>query len=76
MNSALIKLLKKHELSEKDCYEINQIYCILSDEKKQAILDNFEVLALKIKEIESQLITEQNILLDSIIPEIQKIIQK
>ncbi len=76
MNVALESLFTKHEISKKDCHELRQIFMLLPSEKKQFILDNFVIIASKIKKIEQNTIIEQEILLDSIIPEIQKITQK
>jgi len=76
MNTMLKTLFDKYKISEKDQYEINQIFMIVNDEKKHKILANFELLAQKIQKIEEEIILEQNILLDNILPDIQKIIQK
>jgi len=76
MNVLLEKLFEQYGLSEKDRYEILQMFCILSDEKKQLLLNNFEKLSKRIEKISSDILIEQEILLDSILPEIQKIVQK
>jgi predicted Zn-ribbon and HTH transcriptional regulator len=76
MNNALLeKLFEKYEISEKDIYEINQIFAIVSDEKKHKILASFEDLAKKIKKIEEENILEQSILLDNILPDIKQILK-
>lgn len=74
MNVLLEKLFLQYELSEKDRYEILQIFQILPDAKKQLLLNNFENLVQKIEKINEDIIIEQGILLDSILPEIGKII--
>ncbi|MDQ7023888.1 MAG: hypothetical protein Q9M97_10495 [Candidatus Gracilibacteria bacterium] len=71
MNTLLKSLFEKYEISEKDQYEINQIFNILNDEKKHKILASFELLAEKIKKIEEELLLEQSILLDNILPDIK-----
>ncbi len=76
MNTLLKTLFDKYKISEKDQYEINQIFMIVDDEKKQKLLANFELLAQKIQKIEEEIKLEQYILLDNIVPDIQKLIQK
>jgi len=75
MNTQLQKLFDKYEISDKDCYEINQIFQIVDDEKKHKILANFELLAKKIKKIEEEIILEQSILLDNILPDIKALLK-
>jgi len=75
MNVLLEKLFEQYSLSEKDRYEILQMFHIMSDAKKQLLLNNFEKLSEKIKKISQDIIIEQGILLDSILPEIQKIVE-
>ncbi|MDQ7010114.1 MAG: hypothetical protein Q9M94_07555 [Candidatus Gracilibacteria bacterium] len=74
MNTLLKSLFEKYEISEKDQYEINQIFNILNDEKKHKILASFELLAEKIKKIEEELLLEQSILLDNILPDIKELL--
>ena len=76
MNTLLKTLFDKYKISEKDQYEINQIFMIVDDEKKQKLLANFELLVQKIQKIEEEIKLEQYILLDNIVPDIQKLIQK
>ncbi len=63
MNAYLQKLFEKHRLSEKDKYEILQIYTFLSEEKKQNLINNFEFVVLKIQKIEKTLELEKEILI-------------
>ncbi len=74
MNVLLEKLFEKYDISEKDRYEILQMFQIMSDHKKARLLNNFETLAKKIEKISSDIVIEQGILLDCILPEIQKIV--
>ena len=76
MNVVLDSLLLEHQISEKDCHHVRQMFTMLPNNKRQYILDNFVSIAKKIKKIEQNTITEQEILLDSIMPEITKITQK
>ena len=75
MNVLLKTLFDKYEISEKDQYEINQIFNFVNDEKKHKILANFEVLAKKIKKIEEEILLEQSILLDNILPDIKTLLK-
>ena len=75
MNTQLKTLFDKYKISEKDRYEINQIFNFIDNEKKQKILANFELLAQKIKKIEEEIILEQSILLDNIIPDIKALLK-
>ena len=75
MNTQLKTLFDKYKISEKDRYEINQIFNFIDNEKKQKILANFELLAKKIKKIEEEIILEQSILLDNIVPDIKALLE-
>jgi len=75
MNTQLQKLFEKYKISDKDCYEINQIFLIVDDEKKHKILANFELLAQKIQKIEEEIMLEQSILLDNILPDIKALLK-
>jgi hypothetical protein len=63
MNTLLKALFEKYRVSEKNKYEILQIWSLLPDVKKQNILSNFEALAIKLQSIEEELNTEKEILL-------------
>lgn len=63
MNTFLQELFEKYEISDKDRHNILQMYNILSDDKKQNILNNFETLVYKIKKIEEDIKTEKEIIL-------------
>jgi predicted Zn-ribbon and HTH transcriptional regulator len=73
MNTRLQKLFENYNISDKDCYEIKQIFQIVTDEKKHKILSSFDILAKKIKKIEKDISLEQEILLNNILPDIKKI---
>ena len=74
MNTRLQKLFEDYDISEKDCYEIKQIFQIVTNEKKQKILSGFDVLAQKIKNIGEEISLEQEILLNNILPDIKKLL--
>lgn len=63
MNTYLKILFEKYNISEKNRYEINQIYILLSDEKKQNLLKNFKFLAKKVNKIEKSISVEKSILI-------------
>jgi len=63
MNAYLQTLFEKYKLSDKDRYEILQIYTFLPDDKKQNLISNFEFIVLKIKKIEQTLELEKEILI-------------
>jgi hypothetical protein len=63
MNLLLEKHFEKYGLSEKDRYEINQIFQLLPPEKKQDVLDNFENLIFKIRKFQEDIRIEQEILI-------------
>lgn len=76
MNTKLEELIKKSWLSEKDAYEIRQIFMFVNDEKKQNILKNFYLMVENIKKIKIDLLKEQEILLWRTISNIERSIKK
>lgn len=75
MNIFLEKLLDKFELSEKDKYEIKQIFDFLPNYKKQNIIKNFEELSKKIKKIEEDINIEREVLVWETLKEIKNVIE-
>jgi len=63
MNTQLEKLFTQYSLSQKDRYEINQIYVLLPKVKQQNLLQNFAVLAAKLHKIENDLREERELLM-------------
>lgn len=63
MNIYLEKLFERYKLSEKDRYEILQIYTFLPENKRQNLINNFEVIVFKIQKIEQTLELEKEILI-------------
>jgi hypothetical protein len=76
MNVQLQKLFSQYDLWEKNMYEIDQFFWILSSVKQQKLLQEFGVLVEKIQKIETDISIEQEILLDSILPDIHKLLHK
>jgi predicted Zn-ribbon and HTH transcriptional regulator len=62
MNTQLQKLFEKSSLSKKDKYEINQIFELLPLDKKQNILDNFEILSTRLEQMHKEIDLERRIL--------------
>lgn len=75
MNTALEKLLENELLSEKDRYEIRQIFEIVDEHKKQNILNNFDKMLLAIAKIKQELREQQEILLWKAISNIENAIK-
>jgi len=75
MNILLEKYFEKYGLSEKDRYEINQIFQLLPPDKKQDVLDNFENLVFKIKKVQEDIRIEQEILIWDAVSKIRNAIE-
>jgi predicted Zn-ribbon and HTH transcriptional regulator len=75
MNTLLEKLFDEYNLSEKTSFEIKQIFQIVTDEKKNKILNNFKILVKKIEKIEQENLLEQEILLDNILPDLKELLK-
>lgn len=76
MNTQLEKLFIQYSISEKDRYEINQIYDLLPNTKQEKVLQNFPILAAKFHKIEEDLREERELLIGSKVEEIRnKILQ-
>lgn len=76
MNVLLEKLLENESLDDKDRYEIRQIFNIVSDDKKQNILNNFDKMLISIMKIKQELRESQEILLWKAISNIETAIKK
>lgn len=63
MNIYLETLFERYRLSEKDRYEILQIYTFLPEDKKQNLINNFESVVYNIQKIEQTLELEKEILI-------------
>jgi len=62
MNTLLQRYFDKYDLSKKDKYEINQIFGLLPVDKQQNLLNNFDLLAIRLNKIEEDIRIEREIL--------------
>lgn len=76
INTLLEEYLKNPILSDKDRYEIRQIFNVVDDEKKKNILKNFPRIIESITWIKQELKETQEILLWRAISNIEKAIEK
>ena len=76
MNTRLEYLFEKHNFSDKDRYEVNQIFWLLPLDKQQNILNNFEVLALRLWHIEKEIDLEKRILIWDLFKDIKSFYNK
>lgn len=76
MNTLLESLFDKYHLSEKQRYEIHQMYWFLTPEKKVDLMNNFEVLAMKLQAITDEINLERWILVESAIANITNVIRR
>lgn len=63
MNTKLESLFEKYNISEKNRFEIRNFYMFLDEWKKHNLLNNFELLATRLKKIETDIQTEKDILI-------------
>lgn len=75
MNIALEKFLQNELLTEKDKYEIRQIFEMVDDVKKQNILKNFDKILIAIVKIKQELREQQEILLGRAVSNIERAIK-
>ena len=71
MNTKLEKLFEKYNFSQKDRFEISQIFFLLTEERKQNLLKNFDDFAFSINKINSDIDTEKDILIWSAVEKIK-----
>lgn len=76
MNTQLNKLLENSNLSEKDKFEINQIFFLLPPDKQQNILNNFEVLCFRLEQMHNESLIEQEILLWNLYEDLEKFVEE
>gem|GEM_PF-6358690 len=65
INVAFEDMLKSCSLSDKDCYEIRQIFYMLSRQKQQNIINNFNIMVDRINKFKEDIEEQQKILLES-----------
>jgi hypothetical protein len=71
MNTQLEKLFEQYHLSEKNRYEINQIFWLLPINRQHNLINNFDVLAVKLNQIETEINLERRILIWDIFKDIK-----
>lgn len=71
MNTRLEKLFEIYNFSEKNKYEINQIFWLLPMKKQQNLLNNFNVFAFKIQQINKEINLERRILIWDLFQDIE-----
>ena len=76
MNTYLEKLFDKYNISQKNRYEIRQIYGLLPTDKQQNLINNFGKLASNIKIIEEEVNMEREILIWDALDNIRNVITK
>lgn len=76
MNTQLEKLFFQYHISEKDRYEIRQIYSLLPSHRQRELIDNFALLATKFKQIEEEIQTQRELLLWEKVDDIKQLILK
>ena len=72
MSAVLEKLFEKYNLTEKDRYEIKQIYSFLNPQKKIHMVENFESIVKHIGRLKKDLFDEQQILFDNTLHTIEQ----
>lgn len=75
MNTLFEKLLQESTLSEKDKHDIKQIYSFLSTERQQRLMRNFETLCYNIDIINKDIATEQRILFENLVTDLDQILK-
>jgi len=75
MNTRLEQLFEQYNISPKNRYEINQFFWLIPNHKKQNLLNNFEVLAIKLFQIEEEIKIEREILIWNALDNIKKTIE-
>ncbi len=76
MNTQLEKLFSQYHISQKDSYEIRQIYSLLPNHKQRELIENFALLAAKFKQIEDEIQTQRELLLWEKVDDIKQLILK
>ena len=77
MNTQLEKLLDKYKFSDKDRFEIRQIFFLLTEHRKKTFLNNFSDFALTVQKINSDIEIEKEILIwDAVERIIQSILKE
>ena len=76
MNTRLEKLFEIYNISEKDKYEINQIFWLLPINKQQNLLNNFNAFAIRLEQINKEINLERRILIWDLFQDIESFYMK
>jgi len=76
MNTRLEMLFLKHNVSDKDRYEINQIFWLLPANKQQNILKNFDIMIFRFEQIHKEIDLERRILIWELFKDIKSFYNK
>lgn len=76
MNTRLEKLFEIYNISEKDKYEINQIFWLLPTNKQQNLLSNFNAFAIRLEQINKEINLERRILIWDLFQDIESFYMK
>ena len=63
MNTLLEALFEQYSVSEKDRYDIRQIFSLLPSDKQKNLIKSLPVLAGRLQKIENDLYQERDILM-------------
>lgn len=72
MNIQLEKLFEKHNFSQKDRYDFQQIYNLLPSHKKVKVVERFDEINLQLNALRDNLYTEQEILFGEALKNIEQ----
>lgn len=75
-NTLLEKLFEKYNVSPKNRYEITQIFYLLDEQKQKNLINNFEILVVKLEKIENQIEIEKNLLIPEAIDNIKQVLER
>jgi hypothetical protein len=76
MNTKLEMLFEKHNVSDKDRYEINQIFWLLPTNRQQNILKNFNIMIFRFEQIHKEINLERRILIWDLFKDIKSFYEK
>lgn len=72
INTKLEKLFEKYNFSQKDRFEISQIFFLLTEDRKQKLISNFDDFAFSVLKINSDIALEKEILIWDAVEQIKQ----
>lgn len=72
INTKLEKFFEKYNFSQKDRFEISQIFFLLTEDRKQKLLMNFDDFAAHVLKINSDIEIEKEILIWNAVEQIKQ----